>query len=50
MILLKTSKGDIRIELDATNTPVTAENFKNYVLNEFYNGTIFHRVIPGFMI
>ncbi|MDQ5884206.1 MAG: peptidyl-prolyl cis-trans isomerase [Pseudomonadota bacterium] len=50
MILLKTSKGDIRIELDTTNTPVTAENFKNYVLNEFYNGTIFHRVIPGFMI
>lgn len=50
MILLKTSKGDIRIELDATQTPVTAENFKNYVLNEFYNGTIFHRVIPGFMI
>lgn len=50
MVLIKTSKGDIRIELDTENTPVTAENFLNYVKKGFYNDTIFHRVIDGFMI
>lgn len=50
MILIKTSKGDIRIELDKENTPVTAENFLNYVKDGFYNDTIFHRVINGFMV
>ncbi len=50
MILISTSKGDIRIELDETNTPNTAQNFLNYARSGFYNDTIFHRVINGFMI
>lgn len=50
MILISTSRGDIRLELDQENTPVTAENFLNYVRKGFYNDTIFHRVIDGFMI
>lgn len=45
-----TSQGDILIELDEQNTPETAQNFLNYVSSGFYNGTIFHRVIKGFMI
>jgi peptidyl-prolyl cis-trans isomerase B (cyclophilin B) len=50
MILINTSRGDIRLELDETNTPVTAANFLSYVRRGFYNDTIFHRVIDGFMI
>lgn len=50
MILISTSKGDIRVQLDDENTPKTAENFRNYVRKGFYNDTIFHRVIDGFMI
>lgn len=50
MIIIKTSKGDIHIQLDDQNTPKTAENFRNYVLDGFYNDTIFHRVIDGFMV
>jgi peptidyl-prolyl cis-trans isomerase B (cyclophilin B) len=50
MIVITTSKGDIHIQLDDENTPETAENFRNYVRNEFYKDTIFHRVISGFMI
>lgn len=50
MITLQTNHGNITIELDETNTPVTAENFKTYAKNGFYDGTIFHRVINGFMI
>ncbi|MFZ4076673.1 MAG: peptidylprolyl isomerase [Legionellaceae bacterium] len=50
MILINTSKGEIRINLDETNTPITAQNFINYVRSGFYNDTIFHRVINGFMI
>lgn len=50
MILIKTSLGDIRLQLDEENTPKTAENFLNYVRSGFYNDTIFHRVIDGFMI
>jgi peptidyl-prolyl cis-trans isomerase B (cyclophilin B) len=50
MITLETSHGDITIELDFTNTPKTAENFVAYAQEGFYNGTIFHRVINGFMI
>ncbi len=49
-VLLKTSMGDIKIELDAEKAPVSVENFLNYVKEGFYNGTIFHRVIEGFMI
>lgn len=50
MITLQTNYGDIQIELDHQNTPKTAENFLNYVKAGFYDGTIFHRVIDGFMI
>jgi len=49
-VLLKTSKGDITIELDAAKAPITVKNFLAYVDAELYNGTIFHRVIKGFMI
>jgi peptidyl-prolyl cis-trans isomerase B (cyclophilin B) len=50
MITLHTNHGDIVIQLDEANTPVTAANFKQYAEKGFYNGTIFHRVINGFMI
>ena len=42
--------GDIMIELDHENAPKTAANFEQYVKDGFYDGTIFHRVINGFMI
>ena len=50
MIIIKTSKGDIHLELDSENTPQTVENFLSYVRKGFYNDTIFHRVIDNFMI
>lgn len=50
MVVISTSKGAIHIELDMENTPITAENFLNYLRSGFYNDTIFHRVIDGFMI
>ncbi|QQD19784.1 peptidyl-prolyl cis-trans isomerase [Spongiibacter nanhainus] len=50
MVIFKTNFGDIKIELDFDNAPKTAENFKQYVEDGFYDGTIFHRVIDGFMI
>ncbi|MDR3504551.1 MAG: peptidylprolyl isomerase [Legionella sp.] len=50
MVVISTSKGDIHLQLDTENTPVTAENFLSYVRSGFYDTTIFHRVIPGFMI
>jgi peptidyl-prolyl cis-trans isomerase B (cyclophilin B) len=50
MILMSTSKGDIYLKLDEENTPQTTQNFLNYVRSGFYNNTIFHRVIDGFMI
>ena len=50
MVVINTSKGDIHIQLDMENTPETAENFLNYARDGFYNNTIFHRVIDGFMI
>ncbi|MDP1836273.1 MAG: peptidylprolyl isomerase [Chlamydiales bacterium] len=49
-VLLKTNKGDIKIRLDAEKAPKSVENFLQYVNEGFYNGTIFHRVIPGFMV
>lgn len=49
-VLLKTSKGDITIELYPAKAPVTVKNILGYVEDKFYDGTIFHRVIPGFMI
>ncbi|VUD47942.1 Peptidyl-prolyl cis-trans isomerase B [Thalassocella blandensis] len=50
MITLHTNFGDIVIELDFDKAPKTAQNFKQYVEEGFYDGTIFHRVIDGFMI
>lgn len=50
MITLHTNHGDIVIELDFEKAPKTAANFKQYAEEGFYNGTIFHRVIDGFMI
>lgn len=50
IIDMKTSMGNIEIELFNDKAPVSAKNFENYVKSNFYAGTIFHRVIPGFMI
>lgn len=50
MITLHTTHGDIVIELDFEKAPKTAANFKQYAEEGFYDGTIFHRVIDGFMI
>lgn len=50
MVKLETSHGSITIKLDAEKAPVTVRNFLDYVDSGFYNGTIFHRVIDGFMI
>ena len=50
MITLHTNYGDITLELDFEKAPKTAANFKQYAEEGFYDGTIFHRVIDGFMI
>ena len=47
---LQTNKGTIRLELNAEKAPVTTENFLSYVKSGHYDGTVFHRVINGFMI
>ena len=49
-VRMSTSMGDIEIELYADKAPVSVKNFLGYVESGFYNGTVFHRVIPGFMI
>lgn len=49
-VLIKTSMGDITVELNAEKAPKSVENFLQYVKDGFYNGTIFHRVIDNFMI
>lgn len=49
-VTMKTSMGDIQIELDDEKAPISTKNFVQYVKTGFYKGTIFHRVIPGFMI
>ena len=50
MIRLTTNQGTIELELDSEKAPITAKNFERYVTEGFYDGTIFHRVIKGFMI
>ena len=50
MIKLSTSMGEITLELDAEKAPITVENFLSYVDSGHYDNTIFHRVIPGFVI
>jgi len=49
-VLMETSKGDITLELDSAKAPKTVENFLRYANEGFYEGTVFHRVINGFMI
>jgi cyclophilin family peptidyl-prolyl cis-trans isomerase len=49
-VVMETSMGTIKIELDEGRAPITVKNFLHYVDDKFYDGTIFHRVIPDFMI
>jgi cyclophilin family peptidyl-prolyl cis-trans isomerase len=49
-VLMKTTKGDITIELYPDKAPISVENFLSYVNAKFYDGTVFHRVIKNFMI
>lgn len=50
VVEMKTSMGSIEIELFNDKAPISAKNFESYVKDNFYNGTVFHRVIPDFMI
>ena len=50
VVVIKTTKGDIKVELDKEKAPITVDNFMAYVEDGYYNGTIFHRVIKNFMI
>lgn len=50
IVLLETSVGNIKIELFENTMPITSDNFKKLVNSKFYDGVIFHRVIPNFMI
>ncbi len=49
-VLLNTSMGEVEIELDGVKAPISVKNFLGYVDSGYYNGTVFHRVIPDFMI
>ncbi len=49
-VLFETTKGNFTITLDSVNAPISTANFVNYVKKGHYDGTIFHRVIPGFMV
>ena len=49
-VLFDTSFGQIEVELDPVKAPISSQNFLQYVDSGFYNNTIFHRVIPGFMV
>ncbi len=50
VVLVKTSKGDIQVELYQDKAPISVKNFLDYASEGFYDGTIFHRVIKGFMV
>jgi len=50
VVIMSTSKGDIKIELFKDKAPISVENFLSYANDGFYDGTVFHRVIPNFMI
>jgi len=50
MVILETNMGAIHINVDADKAPITSKNFIDYVEDGFFEGTIFHRVIPNFMI
>jgi peptidyl-prolyl cis-trans isomerase A (cyclophilin A) len=50
VVVVDTSMGEIAVELDGEKAPISTKNFLGYVDDKYYDGTIFHRVIPGFMI
>jgi peptidyl-prolyl cis-trans isomerase A (cyclophilin A) len=50
VVLMETSMGNVKIQLDPQKAPISVNNFLDYVKSGFYGGTVFHRVIPGFMI
>ena len=50
VVLMETSLGNVKLELFAKEAPISVKNFLDYVNSGFYNGTVFHRVIPNFMI
>ena len=50
MITIKTNHGDIKVKLFDDKAPITCENFRQYAADGFFNDTIFHRVIPNFMV
>jgi peptidyl-prolyl cis-trans isomerase A (cyclophilin A) len=50
VVVLKTSLGEIDIQLDPKSAPISSANFLAYVKDKFYDGTIFHRIIPGFVV
>lgn len=49
-VMIKTNLGEFEVELDAGKAPLSTANFLQYVKDQHYNGTVFHRVIPGFMV
>lgn len=50
MINIKTNHGDIKVELFDEKAPISCENFRQYIMDGFFDGTIFHRIIQNFMI
>ena len=50
MFVFETNYGSFTVELDFANAPISSKNFQNYAESGFYDGTIFHRIIDGFMI
>ena len=50
MILFETSLGDFKIEFFEKEAPISVANFQQYVEESFFDGTIFHRIVPGFVI
>ena len=50
IVVIQTNKGAITVELWADKAPISVENFLRYTDNSFFDGMVFHRVIPGFMI
>jgi peptidyl-prolyl cis-trans isomerase B (cyclophilin B) len=50
VVVMETSLGTIKLELDPAKAPLTVQNFLDYVDEGFYDGTVFHRIIPNFMI
>ena len=50
LVTISTSAGDIHLELDEANAPITVANFLKLAEDDYYSGTIFHRIIDGFMV